>query len=86
MQFCEPISQYFDSRGLHVALTCHQVPTAQVIARRAATNPSADQVMDLIFGPWRSHILSAGTELGVFDRLDKERGKAARTLGRRVGR
>ena len=36
-------------------------------------NAAADQVMDLIFGRWRSQILSAGTELGVFDRLDKRK-------------
>jgi O-methyltransferase domain/Dimerisation domain len=43
-------------------------------------NPAADQVMDLIFGRWRSQILSAGTELGIFDRLDKQRAKTAETL------
>ena len=42
--------------------------------------PAADQVMDLIFGRWRSQILSAGTELGVFDRLDKARAKTAQAL------
>lgn len=44
-------------------------------------NPTADQVMDLIFGRWRSQVLSAGTELGLFDRLDKQRAKTAQTLG-----
>jgi hypothetical protein len=43
-------------------------------------NPAADQVMDLIFGRWRSQILSAGTELGVFDHLDLRRPKTAETL------
>jgi hypothetical protein len=33
-------------------------------------NAPADEVMDLIFGRWRSQTLSAGTELGVFDHLD----------------
>src|SRR4030088_2975595 len=33
---------------------------------------AADQVMDLIFGRWRSQTLSAGAELGIFDRLDRE--------------
>ena len=42
--------------------------------------PAADQVMDLIFGRWRSQILSAGTELGVFDHLDKARAKTAQAL------
>jgi hypothetical protein len=33
--------------------------------------PSAtEQVIDLIFGRWRCQFLAAGTELGVFDRLD----------------
>jgi len=43
--------------------------------------PSAvDQVTDLIFGRWRSQALYAGTELGVFDRLDKTNPKNAGTL------
>ena len=41
---------------------------------------AADQVMDLIFGRWRSQTLSAGTELGVFDHLNKDRAKKAETL------
>jgi hypothetical protein len=40
----------------------------------------ADQVMDLIFGRWRSQTLSAGTELGVFDHLDRARAKNADKL------
>ena len=43
-------------------------------------NGAADQVMDLIFGRWRSQTLSAGTELGVFDHLDKRTAKSAETL------
>jgi hypothetical protein len=43
-------------------------------------NPAADQVMDLIFGRWRSQILASGTELGVFDHLDKGRAKTAEAL------
>jgi hypothetical protein len=43
-------------------------------------NAAADQVMDLIFGRWRSQTLSAGTELGVFDHLDKRLAKSAETL------
>ena len=46
---------------------------------------AADQVMDLIFGRWRSQILSAGTELGVFDRLDKARAKTAQALSTELG-
>jgi hypothetical protein len=45
---------------------------------------AADQVMDLIFGRWRSQILAAGTELGVFDRLDKRKAKTAQTLAAEV--
>lgn len=41
---------------------------------------AADQVMGLIFGRWRSQILSAGTELGVFDHLDRRRAKTAQML------
>ena len=41
---------------------------------------AADQVMDLIFGRWRSQVLSAGTELGVFDHLDKRRAKTPQML------
>jgi O-methyltransferase domain/Dimerisation domain len=43
-------------------------------------NAASDEVMDLIFGRWRSQILSAGTELGLFDHLDKRRAKTAETL------
>jgi hypothetical protein len=48
-------------------------------------NPAADQVMDLIFGRWRSQILSAGTELGVFDHLDKRTARTAETLAAELG-
>src|SRR6266566_217618 len=43
-------------------------------------NSAADEVMNLIFGRWRSQILSAGTELGVFDHLEKARAKNAETI------
>jgi hypothetical protein len=43
-------------------------------------NAASDHVMDLIFGRWRSQILSAGTELGLFDHLDKRTAKTAKTL------
>jgi hypothetical protein len=46
---------------------------------------AADQVMDLIFGRWRSQTLSAGAELGVFDRLDKKRAKKAETVAAELG-
>ena len=54
--------------------------TEQGHRQEEAMNPAADQVMDLIFGRWRSQILSAGTELGVFDHLDKRTAKTAETL------
>ena len=41
---------------------------------------ASDQVRDLIFGRWRSQILSAGTELGVFDHLDRRRAKTAEAV------
>jgi hypothetical protein len=43
-------------------------------------NSAADEVMNLIFGRWRSQTLSAGTELGVFDHLDRVRAKNAETI------
>jgi hypothetical protein len=43
-------------------------------------NPAADQVMDVIFGRWRSQILSAGAELGVFDHLHKQGARTAEAL------
>jgi len=36
-----------------------------------------EQVMDLIFGRWRSQTLYAGAELGVFDHLDKTTARGA---------
>ena len=48
-------------------------------------NAVSDQVMDLIFGRWRSQILSAGTELGVFDHLENRRAKTAETLATELG-
>jgi O-methyltransferase domain/Dimerisation domain len=41
---------------------------------------AADQVMDLIFGRWRSQTLAAGTELGIFDHLNKDKAKKAETV------
>lgn len=49
------------------------------------SNTIADQVMGLIFGRWRSQTLYAGTELGVFDRLDKTRAAKAETLAPELG-
>jgi hypothetical protein len=48
-------------------------------------NAASDQVMELIFGRWRSQTLSAGTELGIFDHLDKRRAKTAQTLAAELG-
>ena len=48
-------------------------------------NAASDHVMDLIFGRWRSQTLSAGTELGIFDHLDKRRAKTAQTLAAKLG-
>ena len=39
-----------------------------------------EQVIDLIFGRWRGQILFAGTELGIFDRLDRTAPRTARQL------
>ena len=46
---------------------------------------SADEVMDLIFGRWRSQILYAGAELGIFDHLDKAKPKKADVLAVEMG-
>ena len=44
-----------------------------------------DRVVDLIFGRWRSQILYAGAELGVFDHLDAEQPRNAAALAPKVG-
>src|SRR5437763_3931 len=41
-------------------------------------NTAPDHVMDLIFGRWRSQILSAGTELAVFDHARENQDYAER--------
>ncbi len=46
---------------------------------------AAEQVIDLIFGRWRSQILAAGTELGIFDRLDTITPRTARELAVEIG-
>jgi hypothetical protein len=46
---------------------------------------AAEQVIDLIFGRWRSQILAAGTELGIFDRLDTTTPRTARELAAEIG-
>ena len=48
-------------------------------------NAATDQDMDLIFGRWRSQVLSAGTELSIFDRLDQRTAKTANTLASELG-
>jgi O-methyltransferase domain/Dimerisation domain len=46
---------------------------------------AAEQVIDLIFGRWRSQILAAGTELGIFDHLDAVEPRSAPTLAAEMG-
>jgi hypothetical protein len=46
---------------------------------------AAEQVIDLIFGRWRSQILAAGTELGIFDRLDIVTPRKAQELATGMG-
>jgi hypothetical protein len=41
---------------------------------------ATEQVINLIFGRWRSQILTAGTELGIFDRLHRTTPRNAREL------
>lgn len=44
-----------------------------------------DHVMDLIFGRWRSQILYAAADLGVFDHLDADAPTSAAALAPKVG-
>jgi hypothetical protein len=46
---------------------------------------AAGKVIDLIFGRWRSQVLAAGTELGIFDRLDRTIPRTARELAADMG-
>jgi hypothetical protein len=43
-------------------------------------NTTADHVVDLIFGRWRSQVLYAGAELGVFDHLERGEAKTVETI------
>jgi hypothetical protein len=45
----------------------------------------AEQVLDLIFGRWRSQILYVGVALGVFDHLAAERATGTTTLASEIG-
>jgi len=49
------------------------------------SNAAADNVIDLIFGRWRSQTLAAGTELGIFDHLDTEAPKKPERLAGELG-
>lgn len=44
-----------------------------------------EQVIDLIFGRWRSQILYAGAALGVFDHLQEDQVTTAPALAPQVG-
>lgn len=44
-----------------------------------------EQVINLIFGRWRSQVLYAGAALGVFDHLGEDRAASAAALAPRVG-
>jgi O-methyltransferase domain/Dimerisation domain len=47
-------------------------------------NPNVGLVADLVFGRWRSQVLYAGVELGVFDHLDLNAPKTSPALAREV--
>lgn len=47
-------------------------------------NNATNEVMELIFGRWRSQILYAGTELGIFDHLATAGATKAETLAARL--
>jgi hypothetical protein len=46
---------------------------------------ATDQVAELIFGRWRSQVLYAGTELGIFDHLENAKAKKADALAAELG-
>ncbi len=46
---------------------------------------AAHRIMDLLFGRWRSQILYAGAELGVFDHLDAGRPTGAPAVAAQIG-
>lgn len=46
---------------------------------------ATEQVMDLIFGRWRSQTLYAGAELGVFDHLNKTTARGAVSVAEEMG-
>jgi O-methyltransferase domain/Dimerisation domain len=53
--------------------------------KESVVSDAANHVMDLIFGRWRSQILFAGAELGIFDRLDKTTPRTAGELATALG-
>ncbi len=46
---------------------------------------AADKVIDLIYGRWRSQILYAGAELGVFDHVARNSSKQADAVAAEIG-
>src|SRR5262249_43658999 len=61
-------------------------PRSRTTTGRTPTMPTAvDHVIDLIFGRWRSQILAAGTELGIFDLLDQSTPRTAKELAATMG-
>ena len=46
---------------------------------------AAEKVVDLIYGRWRSQILYAGAELGVFDHLGRDSSKPAEAVAAEIG-
>src|SRR4051794_37184250 len=75
------------SRNLSTAqLLCDRLSLRRQSEKwRKAMQAAADQVMDLIFGRWRSQTLSAGAELGVFDHLDTQSAKSPDALAAELG-
>ena len=51
----------------------------------AAMVLSASAVIDMINGRWRSQILYAGVELGVFERLSDNAARSAESIAREIG-
>jgi hypothetical protein len=48
-------------------------------------NEATDKALDLIYGRWRSQILYAGVELGIFDHVASEIAKPSETVAAELG-
>ena len=51
---------------------------------KGALNVATDKALDLIYGRWRSQILYAGAELGIFDHVASEIAKSSEAVADRT--